>query len=94
MAKAELTDTRVQGRPRLTDAGKPETIDLRDGHTAKEAETKHTGGLHEERRTGHDLTEAAREATRRMRAEQGLPPKIKDPAVLSRIATLLEPNVD
>ncbi len=40
------------------------------------------------------IREAARELVTRARAEQGLPPKIKDPAVISRVVALLQPVVE
>jgi len=40
------------------------------------------------------ITEAARELVERARSEQGLPPKIKDPAVIGRVVALLQPVVE
>jgi hypothetical protein len=37
---------------------------------------------------------AAAELARRTRAEQALPPKIKDPAVISRVVALLQPLIE
>jgi hypothetical protein len=43
---------------------------------------------------GRSIREAARELVARARAEQGLPPKINDPAVIGRVVALLQPVVD
>ncbi|MCA1853422.1 MAG: hypothetical protein LC647_13790 [Beggiatoa sp.] len=40
------------------------------------------------------IREAARELVARARAEQGLPPKIKDPTVIGRVVALLQPVVE
>ena len=40
------------------------------------------------------IRQAARELVARARAEQGLPPKINDPAVIGRVVALLQPVVD
>lgn len=37
-----------------------------------------------------DAVRAGRELARRTRAEQGLPPKVEDPALLRRVARLLQ----
>ncbi|MDQ3877210.1 MAG: hypothetical protein M3290_02495 [Actinomycetota bacterium] len=39
---------------------------------------------------GSHLTDAARDLVSRARSEQGLPPKIADPAVIGRIVALLQ----
>lgn len=39
----------------------------------------------------YPLDDAAVDLARRTRREQGLPPKVRDPAVLARIAALLAP---
>lgn len=40
------------------------------------------------------IREAARQLVERARAEQGLPPKINDPAVIGRVVALLQPVVE
>ncbi len=40
--------------------------------------------------TLEDIQQAAREHVVRSRAEQGLPPRVTDPVILQRLATLLE----
>lgn len=77
-AKRELTDTRVQGRPDNRDR-------LAGVETTAERAVVSDDG---------DLRASVREMVRRAREEQGLPPKITDPAVISRIVALLQPDVD
>lgn len=83
-AKRELSDTQVQG---------PRVLDGADRTTPR-------GQLHEAvtgdqaTRSQQQLRQAATKAAATMRASQGLPPKIDDAATISRLAALLQPQVD
>jgi hypothetical protein len=41
-----------------------------------------------------DIASAARDLVRRARSAQGIPPKITEPSIISRIVALLQPDID
>jgi hypothetical protein len=90
-AKQDLSDPTVQG---------PRVVDLRDGAVPQAAESEanvidlRSQGSSSGLSDGSGLQEAAQRLVKQARASQGLSERISDPAVIGRIAALLQPIVD